>query len=180
MYPIKIALFVSILALLAAPAAWAQSDASAAEAMSEAEAEADEVIAEEALVDEDDALEGLVTYEAAEVQLDQFLWLKRPIVIIANTPADPSFARQVAYIEEVAEQMIERDVVVILDTDPTAETDARQRLRPRGFMLAIVGKDGEIKWRRPSPRSGREIVQTIDKFPLRREEMLEQLPSGRN
>lgn len=180
MYPIKIAVFAFILAMPAASAAWAQSDAAAAEAMAEAEAETDGVIAEEALVDEEDAVEGLITYQAADIALDQFLWLKRPIVIIANTPADPSFARQVAYIEEVADQMIERDVVVILDTDPTAETDARQRLRPRGFMLAIVGKDGEIKWRRPSPRSGREIVQTIDKFPLRREEMLEQLPSGRN
>lgn len=180
MYPIKTVVFASIVALLSAPAAWAQSDTAAAEAMAEAEAEADEVIAEGAVVDEDSGVAGLITYEAAEIQLDEFLWLKRPIVIIANTPADPAVARQVEYIEEVAEQMVERDVVVILDTDPTADTDARQRLRPRGFMLAILDKDGEIKWRRPSPRSGREIVQTIDKFPLRRQEILEELPSGRN
>jgi hypothetical protein len=47
-------------------------------------------------------------------------------------------------------------------------------------MLAIIDKDGEVKVRRPSPRDGREIVQAIDKFPLRREEILEQMPSGRN
>ena len=32
--------------------------------------------------------------DAAEVTLEQFLWLKRPIVVFADTPNDPAFQRQ--------------------------------------------------------------------------------------
>ncbi len=73
----------------------------------------------------------------------------------------------------------ERDVVVIVDTDPEARTPVRQRLRPRGFSLVLMDKDGEVKMRKPQPWSVREITRAIDRFPLRRQEMLEQRPSGR-
>lgn len=139
-----------------------------------------EMIAPDAMMEDEALPEGLLAYDAIDVDLDEFLWLKRPIVVLANTPADPNFERQIRYIEERAEEMLERDVVLIVDTDPAAGSAVRQRLRPRGFMLAIIDKDGEIKQRRPSPRSGREILQTIDKFPSRREEFLEQRPAGRN
>jgi hypothetical protein len=73
----------------------------------------------------------------------------------------------------------ERDVVVITDTDPAAATDARQRLRPQGFALVLMDKDGEVKRRAPAAWSMREIMHAIDRFPLRREEMLERNPAGR-
>ncbi|WP_114966717.1 DUF4174 domain-containing protein [Alkalilacustris brevis] len=136
-------------------------------------------IAEDALM-EDEIIEGLQVHDAAEVDLEDFLWTMRPIVIFADIPNDPSFERQVRYLEERADEMIARDVVVVLDTDPSANSQARERLRPRGFMLAILDKDGEVKLRRPNPRPGREIVQTIDKFPSRRQEILDRLPSGRD
>jgi hypothetical protein len=161
----------------------AQSPAQAAGAEAAEAPEAAEgngIVAEEALTAEEDAVEGLLTYLATEVDLDEFLWLKRPIVIFANTPADPAFMQQVRYIEERAEEFVMRDVVVVIDTDPAAQSQARQRLRPRGFMLAIIGKDGEVKQRRPAPRSGRELMAVIDRFPLRRQEILEQLPAGRD
>jgi hypothetical protein len=123
--------------------------------------------------------EGLPRYDAADVMLSDFLWTKRLLVVLADSPADPAFDRQIRYILDREEAMIERDIVLITDADPAARSDARTRLRPRGFMLAIIDKDGEVKVRRPSPRDGREITQAIDKFPLRREEMLERNPSGR-
>lgn len=180
MYPIKTLVFAAILAIAAAPAAWAQTDAAAAEAMAEAEEESDEVIAEDAIIDEEDAIPGLVTYDGTEVDLDEFLWLKRPIVLFANTPNDPALIQQLRYIEERADEFVKRDVVVVVDTDPAANTEVRQRLRPRGFMMAIIDKDGEVKQRRPAPRTGREIMAVIDRFPLRRQELMDQLPSGRD
>lgn len=128
----------------------------------------------------EDAPAGLPQYDAADVLLADFLWTKRLLVVLADSPNDPAFDRQVRFILDREDAMIERDVVLITDADPAARSDARTRLRPRGFMLAIIDKDGEVKVRRPSPRDGREIVQAIDKFPLRREEILEQMPSGRN
>jgi len=141
--------------------------------------EGEEVIAEDAITDEN-AVEGLLTYDASEVDLDDFLWVKRLIVIFANTPADPLFEQQRREIAERADEMASRDVVVVIDTDPNARSQARTRLRPRGFMLAIIDKDGEVKQRRPAPRTGRELIAVIDRFPSRRQEMLEQRPSGRD
>jgi hypothetical protein len=78
-----------------------------------------------------------------------------------------------------AADLIERDVVVVIDTDRHSDSDLRRLLRPRGFMLAIIEKDGTIAQRRPAPRDVREINAIIDRFPLRRQEMLERRPSGR-
>lgn len=70
-----------------------------------------------------------------------------------------------------AEELALRDVVVIFDTDPAARTETRLRLRPRGFMLALMGKDGAIKARKTRPWDVRELSRSIDKMPLRQQEM---------
>jgi hypothetical protein len=117
--------------------------------------------------------------DAAGVMLNDFLWLKRPIVVFADTPNDPAFQRQMQRINADLAPLEERDVVIITDTDPAARTEVRQRLRPRGFSLVLMDKDGEVKRRNPAPWGVRDITHAIDRFPLRRQEMLEQRPSGR-
>jgi hypothetical protein len=117
--------------------------------------------------------------DAAEVTLEQFLWLKRPIVVFADTANDPAFQRQMQRITADLAPLEERDVVIITDTDPAARTEVRQRLRPRGFSLVLMDKDGEVKRRNPAPWGVREITHAIDRFPLRRQEMLERRPAGR-
>jgi Domain of unknown function (DUF4174) len=119
-------------------------------------------------------------YDAAEIgDLDQFLWLRRPVVVFADTPNDPNFRRQMQSIEADLGSLEDRDVVVITDTDPAARSEVRQRLRPRGFSLVLMDKDGEVKRRAPAAWSIRELVHAIDRFPLRREEILERNPAGR-
>jgi hypothetical protein len=117
--------------------------------------------------------------DAAGVTLDEFLWLKRPIVVFADTPNDPAFQRQMQRINADLAPLEERDVVILTDTDPAARTEVRQRLRPRGFSLVLMDKDGEVKRRNPAPWGVRDITHAIDRFPLRRQEMLEQRPAGR-
>lgn len=116
---------------------------------------------------------------AADVTIEQFLWERRPIVIFADTPNDPLFRRQMDWIAADLAALDERDVVVIVDTAPEERSSVRQRLRPRGFSLVVMDKDGEVKNRKPQPQTVREISRTIDRFPLRRQEMLERRPSGR-
>ncbi len=123
--------------------------------------------------------EGLRILSAEGLELDDFLWEARIVAVMADTPNDPAFLQQLRYLELDAGRMIERDVVVITDTSPRGGSDLRRRLRPRGFMLAIIEKDGAIAQRRPAPRDGREIAAMIDRFPLRRQEMLERLPATR-
>ena len=105
--------------------------------------------------------------------LAPFLWVARPVVVFADTPADPAFRQQMGYLAERSEALAERDVVVIADTDPAANSELRRELRPRGFMMVLVGKDGGVKLRKPFPWDVRELTRTIDKIPLRQQEVLE-------
>ena len=112
-----------------------------------------------------------VVLSAVDVDLDDFLWIARPVVVFADTPADPAFQQQVKFLAARMDALAGRDVVVLTDTDPDALSDVRRKLRPRGFMLAILGKDGGVKLRKPFPWDVREITHAIDKFPLRKQEL---------
>lgn len=121
----------------------------------------------------------LLFLDAREADVREYVWNHRLVVIMADTPNNPQFARQMDEIRARAEEFVDRDVVVIFDAHPDEMSPLRRVLRPNGFMTAIIDKDGEVKARRPSVRSGRELMGVIDKFPLRRQEILEERPSGR-
>jgi len=114
-----------------------------------------------------------VTFDAAEVSLEDFRWIARPVVVFADSEFDPAFQEQIDLLAGRADQLAERDVVVITDTDPDARSDLRLKLRPRGFMLALIGKDGMVKLRKPFPWDVRELSRSIDKMPMRRQEIRE-------
>lgn len=117
--------------------------------------------------------------DAAGLTLSEFVWKKRPLVVFADTAADPSFDAQMRNLAENFGELELRDVIVITDTDPANPSEIRKALRPRGFSLVILDKDGRVALRKPLPWSVREISRAIDKFPIRREEMLERNPAGR-
>lgn len=112
---------------------------------------------------------------AADADLAEFQWLNRPVVVFADTPADPRFAEQMQLLNRGLDQLAERDVVILTDTDPAAMSPIRQKLRPRGFMLVLIAKDGTVHLRKPFPWSVREITRSIDKMPLRQRELRDRL-----
>jgi len=103
--------------------------------------------------------------------LQQFVWKNRPLVVFADSPNDPRFIQQMAYLEAQLDALAERDVVVLSDTDPEAKSALREKLHPRGFMLVLIGKDGTIYLRKPFPWDVREITRSIDKLPMRQQEV---------
>lgn len=113
----------------------------------------------------------LEVVSAFEAEPAQFMWSRRPVVIFADTPQDPAFVEQLRMIQRDPAQLLARDVVIITDTDPAANSSWRRSLRPEGFSLVLLDKDGQVKQRKPSPWSVREIWRAIDKFPLRRQEI---------
>lgn len=123
------------------------------------------------------AQEGFAPVPAETVALEDLLYLKRPVVVFADSPNDPAFVRQMEFIALGVSDLAERDVIVITDTDPKAKTAWREKLRPRGFSLVLMDKDGKVVIRKPLPWEVREITHAIDKTPLRRQEMHER-PSG--
>lgn len=111
----------------------------------------------------------VITGDAAD--LNEFLWIKRPIVVFADSPADPRFDEQMRLLQAEANALALRDVVVLTDTDPAALGPLRRALRPRGFALVLVDKDGQVKQRKPAPMSVREISRFIDALPTRQQEI---------
>lgn len=109
--------------------------------------------------------------DGTTANLNEFLWIKRPLIVFADTPADPRYVEQMGYITERLDVLDERDVVVLTDTDPSARSDLRKTLRPREFSLVLVGKDGVIYLRKPAPWRVREITRSIDKLPVRQQEL---------
>lgn len=130
------------------------------------------------------AADGSVTDNDAFVRpvgdsdLAEFLWVSRPIVVFADTPADPRFQRQIDMLLEGEEMMRDRDVVVLTDTDPSARSPIRTKLRPRGFQMVFVDKDGVVKLRKPAPWSVRELSRSIDKTPMREREVRDRRGGG--
>jgi hypothetical protein len=116
---------------------------------------------------------------AADVVEADLLYLKRPIVVFADSPNNPDFLRQMELLSKDPAALEERDVIVITDTIPNPPSDLRKKLRPRGFSLVILDKDLQPEIRKPLPWDVREITRAIDKFPSRLIEVLERNPAGR-
>jgi len=109
---------------------------------------------------------------AEEVQptLDELRWVARPVVVFADTPNDPRFTQQLRMLEERADELAARDAVILVDTDPDTLSPLRRALRPRGFGVVLLDKDGTVVRRHPNPISARELINQIDRLPSRRQE----------
>ena len=118
-----------------------------------------------------EAVDPLAPRDALSTNLNDFLWTSRAIIVFADNPADPRYQEQLALLAARPEPLLDRDVVIIVDADPAAASDIRRQLRPRGFMLVVMTKDGAVGFRRPSPRDVREIIRGIDNFAIRQEEL---------
>ena len=112
-----------------------------------------------------------VVFDSNSIDIDELVWIARPVIVFADSPNDPRFRQQMDLLAERPALLAERDVIIVTDTDPDARGDLRLRLRPRGFMLVLMGKDGEVELRKPAPWDIREITRSIDKMPLRQQEI---------
>lgn len=113
-------------------------------------------------------------FDASEIVLADLLYIARPVIVFADNPNQPEFREQMQLIAQGTAGFDVRDVIVIVDTDPAARTAIRQELRPRGFNLVLIDKDGRVNLRKPEPWDVREISRQIDKMPLRMQEIREQ------
>ncbi|ATI43435.1 hypothetical protein CBW24_11700 [Pacificitalea manganoxidans] len=144
----------------------------AAEAAADTDAARTEIATEaEAVVSELAPGSGVPLLDAADVEIDDFLWVNRLVIVFSDTPADPRFTRQLEMLTARPADLATRDVVVIVDTDRNSGSPARARLRPRGFSMVLIGKDGEVDLRKPFPWDVRELSRSIDKTPLRQQEI---------
>ncbi len=107
--------------------------------------------------------------------LADLLWVKRPLIIFADSPRDPRLDRQLRALEREREELEKRDVVIIVDTDPGPSrfdtTPLREKFRPHDFNVLLIDKDGSVKMRRPVVVTAFDVMRLIDRLPSRREEI---------
>ena len=103
--------------------------------------------------------------------LSDFFGSKRVIIIFSDNSKDPNFKAQINLLQSRKNSLKGRDVVVLIDTNPIPKSLIRLKLRPQGFVLILIGKDGKIALRKSRPWSVREISRSIDKMPLRKQEI---------
>lgn len=114
-------------------------------------------------------------FDGAEIVLTDLRFIARPLVVFADSPNDPDFIEQVRLIEADLNAMVIRDVILILDTGTANPSELRRQIRPRGFSLVVMDKDGRVNTRKPTPWATREISRQIDTQPLRQQEIRERL-----
>lgn len=114
-------------------------------------------------------------FDAAEIVLADLEYIARPVVIFADSPNQPAFVEQMRLIDADRDAMAIRDVILITDTDPDARSDIRRELRPRGFSIVLIDKNGRVSLRKAEPWDMRELSRQIDKMPLRQQEIRERL-----
>ncbi len=103
--------------------------------------------------------------------LSAFLWERRPIVVFADSARDPRFQEQVDGLAAREAELEARDVTLLFDTDPAAKGPLRRKLRPRGFQVVLIDKDGRVIQRAPHPTSADALIRAIDRTPIRRREI---------
>ena len=109
--------------------------------------------------------------EAAEVDLADFRWEARPVVVMAQSADDADYRRQMEIFASAAPEVADRDMLILTDTDPEAGGTLRDKLGPQGFGVYLIGKDGGVKFSSGAPVEMTRFREIIDAMPMRRREM---------
>jgi len=99
----------------------------------------------------------------SDQHLADFKFESKLLIIFADSPEDPDYRQQLALLEQDLPALERRNVVILTDADPAAKSAIRLELRPRGFGLVLIGLEGRIQLRKPTPWDVREITRSIDK-----------------
>lgn len=124
--------------------------------------------------------------QPSEVDVEQFKWKKRLLLVFAAQSDDPSYAALQREIFTRKNEVEDRDLVIFeivelgaskmhgAELDPRTAASLRKRfdVSPKAFALILVGKDGGVKLRRNDFNGLEEIFRLIDSMPMRQDEML--------
>lgn len=104
-----------------------------------------------------------ITYVETNTDIKDLIWEKRPVLVFSNSHLDPNLKQQIEMFGSDPGALSSRDVKVFVDDKPEPNSNLRKRFRPKGFLIILIGKDGQIKLRKNSPWSARELTRIIDK-----------------
>lgn len=102
--------------------------------------------------------------------LNQYQWHYRPVVIFAPSETEANYVQQMAMLKKTEAELADRDIIVLSDTAPATQGQLRAQLKPQGFEVVLIGKDGGMKLRQQTPVSSAVLLSTIDSMPMRKAE----------
>lgn len=115
---------------------------------------------------------------------DPYLWKYRPVLVFAPDAANVYLERQKEAVRSQPGAFRSRNIVVVyvvgdsvsqqFGPAPGADASAlRQKygVEPNEFHAILVGKDGGVKLKSPSPLSAARLSSVIDAMPMRQDEM---------
>ena len=104
-----------------------------------------------------------ITYVEPDTEIRNLIWEKRVVLVFSNSHLDPKLKQQIEMFTSDPNALLSRDVQVFVDHTLEPSSNLRKRFRPKGFLIILIGKDGQIKLRKNTPWSAREITRVIDK-----------------
>ncbi|OGX81906.1 hypothetical protein BEN47_18855 [Hymenobacter lapidarius] len=112
-----------------------------------------------------------------EQTLRRHHWQKRVLLLASPTPDHPDFEAQKALLAAQQSGLATRDFLV-LDLIYTRLSDTDKQflaqktgVLPQGFAAVLIGKDGGVKLKSTRPIVPATLFGTVDKMPMRRQEM---------
>ena len=104
-------------------------------------------------------------------------WQKRVLLLAAPTAEQADFKQQKDLLAAAGPELAARDFLV-LDVIYNQLTEAdklfltrKLGIQPPQFVAVLIGKDGGVKQRSSRPIPPADLFGTVDRMPMRREEM---------
>lgn len=112
-----------------------------------------------------------------EQTLREYRWKKRVLLLASPTVEQADFKTQKALLNAVKAEMAARDFVVLdVFYDRISAADQQFLAKKTGvsapkFAAVLIGKDSGVKQQSRRPILPTDLFGTVDKMPMRREEM---------
>ncbi|GAA3992908.1 DUF4174 domain-containing protein [Hymenobacter antarcticus] len=123
--------------------------------------------------------------KSVEQTLRASRWQKRVLLLAAPNAGQADFKQQKALLAAAEPELAARDVLV-LEVLYNQLTEADKQfltrklgLQPPLFAALLIGKDGGVKQQSSRPIPPADLFDTVDKMPMRREELRRTRPGQR-
>lgn len=107
----------------------------------------------------------------AAVAPEDKLWQRRLVVLLGDQDI-PAVRKQATILQKGEAALREREVEILAEQRPSGLLHKRFGHGP-GFLVILLGKDGEEKFRSPKPVALDKITKLIDEMPMRKDEVQE-------
>ncbi len=87
------------------------------------------------------------------------------ILVFAEQTSDEHYQQQLQILGRRAEDFRARNVLIYVDPDPSIGSSLRETMKPEGFLVALLAKDGRSIVKESEPVSAEFLLSIVDRLP---------------